>query len=91
MATELLATGVIDATSADIVVAAGTPVSLFLKNAAGPTVDTQARASIQQKTSTATYFTVGELNGLNRSVVIDGPGTFRVQKYAGPSFGVEQG
>lgn len=91
MATEIIAIGIVDATSSDITVAAGTPVSLFLKDSAGPTVDTQCRAAIQQKTSTADYFTVGELNGQNRSVVIDAPGTFRVQKYAGPSFGVEQG
>jgi len=91
MATELIAIGTVDANSSDIVVAAGSPVSLFLKDAAGPLVDTQCRATIQQKSSTGDYFTIGELNGLNRSIVIDGPGTFRVQKYAGPSFGVEQG
>lgn len=91
MATELIATGTADATSADIVVAAGTPVSVFLKDAAGPLVDSQARAAIQQKTSAGDYFTVGELTGLNRAMAIDAPGTFRVQKYAGVSFGVEQG
>jgi hypothetical protein len=91
MASELISTGTTDATSADITVAAGTPVTLFLKDAAGPLVDTQARAVIQQKTSASDYFTVGELSGLNRAIVIDGLGTFRVQKFAGPSFGVEQG
>lgn len=89
--TELVAVGATDATSADITVAAGTPVSLFLKDAAGPLVDTQCRAVVQQKTAAGDYFTIGELTGLNRAVVIDAPGTFRVQKFAGPSFGVEQG
>lgn len=88
---ELIAIGTTDNASSDIVVAAGTPVTLFLKDSAGPVVDTLCRAVVQQKTASGDYFTIGELTGLNRSVTIDGVGTFRVQKFAGPSFGVEQG
>lgn len=91
MATELIAVGVIDANSADITVVAGTPVTLFLKTTAGTLPDSQARASVQVKTSASLYQTIGALNGVDRTIVIDGPGTYRVQKYAGPSFGVEQG
>lgn len=91
MATQLIAVGTIDATSGDITVVAGTPATIFLKTTSGNLPDPQSRAVIQAKTAAATYQTIGELNGLNRSLVIDAPGVFRVQKFAGPSFGVEQG
>jgi hypothetical protein len=88
--TLLIATGTADADSADFAVVAGTPATVFLKDAAGPVLDTQARAAIQIKDAGGQYFTVGQLTGANPVQVIDGPGTFRVQKYAGPSFGVDK-
>lgn len=90
-AAELIPIGTVDADSADIAVIAGTPVTVFLKATNGANVDSQARAVVKIKTSGATYQVVGNLNATDRIAVIDGPGTYRVSKFAGPSFGVEQG
>lgn len=91
MATELIAVGNTQANSADITVAAGTPVTVFLKNGgASEVLDSAARCDIQVKGSGGFYYTIGRLDGTDPIKVIDAPGTYRISKYAGPSFGVDQ-
>lgn len=91
MPAELIAVGTTDANSADVTVAAGAPVSVFLKGTAGAYVDPQARCVVEAKTAAGAYQLVGELVGQQRGLVIDAPGIYRIRKFAGPSFGVEQG
>lgn len=88
----IIATGTTDDTSADFTVTAGTPVTISLRDAAGPVLDTGCRAVIQQKSSDSQYMAVdgGQLTGVTPQKVIDGPGVFRVAKFAGPSFGVDK-
>lgn len=87
----LITSGTTEDTSADFTATAGTPVTVFLHDAAGPSVTSEARAVIQIKSSGAQYITVGELSGQKPALVIDGPGTFRVQKYASTTaFGVDK-
>jgi hypothetical protein len=88
---ELIASGVIDATSSDITATAGAPITLFLKAAAGPLIPGDAHAVIQIKSADSVYFTVGELNRSMPARVLDGPGTYRVSKFASTTaFGVDQ-
>lgn len=92
MPTSIITTGTTDDVSADITLAAGTPTTISLRDAAGPVLDSQCRAVIQVKTSDGQYMSAdgGMLTGVAPQKVIDGPGTFRVQKFAGPSFGVDR-
>lgn len=88
---ELIAAGTTLANSADITLAAGESATIFLKSGSGPTVDTAARAAVQIKSSGAAYFTIGELDRATPVVVIDAPGTYRVQRMASSaSVGVDQ-
>lgn len=92
MASELIAVGTGAANSSDITVAAGTPVTVFLKMATDVPADSAARAGIEIKTAAGTYHEIGALTGQYSAQVIDGPGTYRVTRAAGSvSFGVEQG
>lgn len=79
--------------SADIVAAAGTPVTLFLKSGTSESLPNGAKAVIEIKSSGGQYFGVpnGELNQANPVKVIDGAGTYRVVKLTGDAFGVDQG
>jgi len=87
---ELLAIGNTTAASADIVVT--DPVTVFLKGDAPPLVPDGACIAIQAKTAAGTYFTVASMDYKTPGQVIQGPGTYRVQRVA-PSVrvGVEQG
>lgn len=79
--------------SSDVVVAAGTPATIFLASATNEFLPMDAKAVIEVKSAGATYNAVpgGELNYANPQRVIDSPGTYRVVKYAsGTAITVEQ-
>lgn len=91
MASEILAVGSTAASSTDVAVLAGEVASVFLKDAAGPDVDSAAVAYIQIKDSANEYFNVGVLTRANNAKLLYGPATYRVTRPGGVSFGVEQG
>lgn len=84
MATELLATGSTAANSSDLVVAAGTPVTVGLKGLA----DAQARVRILLKDDAGAYSDVSELTSFRPAICIIAPGTFRFTRVAGSACGV---
>jgi hypothetical protein len=90
MATQLLAVAATAGTSSDLVVAAGTPVTVGLKVTSG-SLDSGASVLIKLKDDAGNYNTVGELNAYNRATVITGPGTYQFARPAGPSCGVYSG
>jgi hypothetical protein len=91
MATELLATGTAAADSADVVVTAGTPVTIYLKKGSDGAVSASARATVKIKSSGGTYHEIGALTGQYQALVIDGPGTYRISREtASEAFGVEK-
>lgn len=89
MPANILTTGTTAANSTDVVVAAGTPLTVCLKDAAGPVV-TGASVDILLKDDTGQYFKVGELYGSGDEAarVITAPGTYRFSRPAGVSCGV---
>ena len=91
MPAQILAIGTSDASSADVVVAAGTPLTVCLKDAAGPIVSGGARVQIQLKADNAEYFTIDALSQAKPAVVISGAGTYRFTRKAGTSCGVFSG
>lgn len=84
MATELLATGSTAANSSDLVVAAGTPVTVGIKG----TVDAQARVRVTLKDDSAAYTDVGEITPFRPALCISAPGTYRFTRVAGSVCGV---
>jgi len=79
MATQILATGTGAANSSDLVVAAGTPVTVCLKG----TSTARAIVRIQLKDDAAAYNTIGTLSTPDDNAkVIDAPGTYRFQRIA---------
>lgn len=87
---ELIPIGNSNASSADIVLAAGDTATLFLK-AATPTIPGDCVALIQAKADDE-YFTIGQLNAGAPAQVLNATGTFRVHRPGcSSSFGVEQG
>lgn len=88
MATEIMAVGTTAATSADVVVAAGTPLTVSLKDAAGPAIDQNAKVELQLKDDAGQYFTVDSLTPATPGLVIAGAGTYRFSRSAGVSCGV---
>lgn len=84
---ELIAVGVIDATSADFTLA-GEASTVFLVSASGVIPD--AIANVEIKSAGGTYHKIGTLKSTNPAAVINGPGTYRVSKLAGASFGVDR-
>lgn len=92
MATEILATGTAAGDSTDVVVAAGTPVTVFLKAATSIPVPSDALAEVKVKSVGLTYHTIGVLTGKQPALVIDGPGTYQVSRIAGTAaFGIDKG
>lgn len=71
-------------TSSDVVVAAGTPVTIFLASATSEFLPQDAKAVIEIKSAGGTYNAVPgcELTWANPQKKIDSPGTYRVLKYA---------
>lgn len=91
MATELIAVGAAAADSGDILVAAGAPVTIYLKAAASGPVDSAARCTVQLKSVGGTYHQFAELTGNDPAAVLDAPGTFRVSRVNGSAnFGVDR-
>jgi hypothetical protein len=86
MATELLAVNNTAANSSDLVVAAGTPVTVCIKG------DTKGvvTAAIYLKDDTGGYNQVGILTTSRgeRAIAITAPGTYRFARVVGETFGV---
>jgi len=91
MPAQILAIGTTNASSTDVVVAAGTPLTVCLKDGAGPIVDGGARVQIQLKADSGEYFTVDTLSQAKPAVMIQAPGTYRFSRKAGTSCGVFSG
>ena len=91
MATEILAVGTNEANSADVVVVAGTPLAVCLKDAAGPRVLAAARVEILLKDNTGEYFVVHSLTGARPATVLMGAGTYRFSRVSSASCGVFSG
>lgn len=91
MATQILAAGTTAANSADVVVAAGTPLTVCLKDAAGPAVEPGAMVNILLKDDAGQYFRVAHLDRGRPALIIDGAGTYRFSRVAGVSCGVFSG
>lgn len=91
MPTELLAVGTTAASSTDLVVEAGEPVTVCLKDAAGPRLDNAARVHIEIKDDDGQYIYVETLTGSRPALVLFGAGTYRCSRQAGASCGVFSG
>lgn len=91
MPTQILAVGTTAANSSDVVVAAGTPLTVCLKDAAGPKVVSTARVNILLKDDAGEYFVIDKLGSERPAVVINGAGTYRFSRLAGGSCGVFSG
>lgn len=87
MATELLATASTAANSADIVVAAGTPVIVMMKDQTGA----DARIRILLKDEDAAYWDVGELTPARPALGLSIAGTYRLTRVAGATCGAFSG
>ncbi|MDD1534571.1 hypothetical protein C7U89_00495 [Bradyrhizobium sp. WBOS4] len=77
--------------SGDVVVSAGTPVTVCLKDAAGPSVGDLASVEILLKDDAGQYFKVDDLNANKPALMIVAPGTYRFSRRAGTSCGVFSG
>lgn len=92
MPTEILATASTAANSADVVVSAGTPLTVCLKDAAGPDVTQYAAVDILLKGDNGEYFKVDSLSAKDKpALMIVAPGTYRFSRIAGVSCGVFSG
>jgi hypothetical protein len=83
MAAELIAVGTGAANSADIVVT-DTPVTVSLKDDAGPELAVGCRIDILLKDNVGAYFWIGALSSFTgqRAAVLSGPGTYRLSRTA---------
>lgn len=85
----LLAVGTTTASSDDFTLT-GEATSLFLVAATAP-LSPSAQAVIEVKSAAGVYFTVGTLSAtIAPMLVLSGPGTYRVTRYAGVSSGVDR-
>lgn len=91
MATEILAVGTTAVDSADVVVAAGTPLTVGLKDAAGPDISDTAIVYISLKDDAGQYFRVDALTPAKPALIIYGAGTYRFSRLAGVACGVFSG
>lgn len=91
MPTQILSVNTTAADSSDVVVAAGTPLTVCLKDAAGVSVDNAAQVRISLKDDAGQYFYVETLTGKKPALVIVGAGTYRFSRIAGASCGVFSG
>jgi hypothetical protein len=83
-AAEILATNNTQANSADVTVAAGTPVTVGLKGV----TDANATVLISLKDDASAYNQVGRLTSDVTSLMISAPGTYRFSRVAGATCGV---
>lgn len=84
-AASLLATGSTDATTSDIVLAAGDAITIGLKGDTSP-----VQADISIKDDGGNWIVIGQLKSAprERAVAITSPGTYRVSRSGGQTFGV---
>jgi hypothetical protein len=83
-AAEILATANTAANSADVTVAAGTPITVGLKGV----VDANALVLIYLKDDASAYNYVGRLTADVPSLMISAPGTYRFSRVVGATCGV---
>lgn len=87
----LIASGTTLANSADIVLAANEEATLSLLIDVGGSDAAQPVAYVQKKGSDNAWYTYGELNRLQPSMVLRAAGTYRVQRQAyGTAFAVDK-
>lgn len=87
MATQLIASGSTAASSSDVTVTAGAPITVSIKGA----TNMEARVVIELKDDASTYNTVGQLTASQPSAVLAGPGVYRLTRIAGGTCGVFSG
>lgn len=80
MPSEILAVGTLAANSTDQVVSAGTPLTVCLKDAAGPSVGASAQVDILLKDDAGQYFQVDSLNAKRPAVMLVAAGTYRFSR-----------
>lgn len=90
MPTNIMTTGTSAVDSSDVVVAAGSTLTVALKDAAGPDLGTGVKVFIQLKDDTGQYFTIARLDRSRASTVLSA-GTYRFSRPAGVSVGVFSG
>lgn len=87
MATEILAVGNTQANSSDVTVASGDELTVGIKDAYPPTVDSNSIVDVQLKDDDSNYFNVDVLDS-SRPALILGAGTYRFSRRAGGACGV---
>jgi hypothetical protein len=88
---ELISVQTGTANSVDFTLAEGGAVSLLLKDGVNTKLPRGVSALIQIKTSEGVYMTIGQLTSDNPMQVLQGAGTYRVNKSAGAvAFGVDK-
>ena len=89
----ILASGVTEAGSTDIVITSGGSATVFLSDASGPALDPSDSAEVQIKATNGEYYPLPG-NILNRectAISIASPGTYRVwRRGAASAFAIEQ-
>lgn len=98
MPSQILAVSATAANSSDIIVSAGTPLTVALNGNTGPTVLTpnnialQVSIDIRLKDAANNYFTIDTLNSkFKPAIVIYGPGTYQFVRSNGQPVGVFSG
>lgn len=86
MPTQVLAVGTTAADSSDVVIAAGSELTVGIKDAAGPLVDSTAVILVMLKDDAGQYFRVGQLDVYHPALVL-AAGTWRLTRVAGASCG----
>ena len=88
---QAVVSGTTEADSADFTLAAGDQATLFLKDAAGPSVAADAIARLQIKSAAGEYFNAGPLDSFNPAKILAASGTYRVKRLAASAaFGVDK-
>lgn len=89
-AANIITTGTTAVDSADVVVTT-TPLTVCLKDAAGPVIAGGALVYILLKDDTGQYFQFAQLDRSQPALVLSGAGTYRFSRVAGTSCGVFSG
>lgn len=90
MPTQVLAVGSTAADSSDVVVAAGSTLTVALNDAAGPDTPYPAEVDVLLKDPAGQYFRVDKLTPAKPALVL-AAGTWRFSRVAGTSCGVFSG
>lgn len=93
MPTEILAVGIDDADSDDVVIDAGSDLTVALKDDSGPSVSYGATVDVLIKSDNDEYFRIDTLTAYRPAIVITASGTYRFSRRnkAGKSCGVFSG